>query len=159
MNETSWDSKLKLRILKDANKLMTSASLISKAISRVKYKVKKTSLPVFTTNWMSWKLKITRERTKLKKFPNKLELLELKLITKKQKLENLIKKFKLLLWRIKVLKEKMKIKNIKLVKTKSSDRDNKALFTRIMELSANGNKNASLKTLELLSLTKKEKLL
>ena len=138
---------------------MTSASLISKAISRAKYKVKKTSLPVFTTNWMSWKLKITRERTKHKKFPNKLELLELKLSTKKQKLENLIKKFKLLLWRIKVLKEKMKIKNIKLVKTKNSDRDNKALFTRITELSANGNKNASLKTLELLFSTKKEKLL
>ena len=53
----------------------------------------------------------------------------------------------------------MKTKSIKLVRTKSWDRDNKEPFTKITVHSVSGNKNASLKTQELQFLIKKEKLL
>lgn len=98
-----------------------------------------------------------REQTKPKKSLSKLELLELKLNTKNQKSESSIKKFKPSLWKTKESKEKLKIKNILLVKTKSLDRDNKAQFTKITEHLASGNKSASLKILELPFLIKKEK--
>ena len=90
---------------------------------------------------------------------SKPKLLELRSLLKIVQLLSISVRSLLLFLTTKPLREKMRTLDMPLVSNKSLDKDNKATFIRVTVLSPNGNKNAMLRALELVSSIRRERLL
>lgn len=133
-------------------------SLLSKETSKHKSKVNKTSSKVWSTNSASWTTKTTTKPMNLLRCLNKRRLWELRYHRRMVRLGICRMILVGLLCTTKVSKEKTKTSNTPSLKTKSWDKDSKALFIRTMGLCQSGSRSALHKTLELLFLIKRDKL-